>query len=473
MKTKSHKKGSVVFGSKSIISTMVLFLCIGIISVLLSVHLNRLAEKQCYSVLTSSTNVVLNNIESNFRSDRNSLRMLSRVIALENDLQSDTTNHLLTTYDVSSMVTNIAIITPDGTIMPVRGEKMSSEGIMDYEEEKKLGEHMSGLQPSLNNANTYVIRSFVPVKKSGKVIAMLFIEMNPSAIANAWTPDIYDGSADFCIVDRSSGDFIVDSRDEPVSNVSELNGTSLADNLMNGETGFLEMKSHAGDNIFVSYMPMEIANWQIVITVGKSDVFSFVNQMRQSMKMFLFGGAVILVLYLLWLLYSNHRSILAAEKSANIDVLTGLQNRNRYEIFCKGLEKEREGTICIYIDANGLHEINNTQGHLAGDRMLRFIADALKVRFGEDGVYRIGGDEFVVFCQDSKRNKIEKILDSIHEEMARNNYHISAGYTTCDSSMTVSELIKSAETKMYEAKKKYYESIGKEVRNAQQPDKKE
>ena len=273
--------------------------------------------------------------------------------------------------------------------------------------------------------------------------------------------------------DRDSGDFIVDSRDNPTGNVSELGDTSLAENLINGETGFLEMKSDSGDNIFVSYMPMEIANWQIMITVPESDVFSFVTQMRKSMRMFLFGGAVILVMYLLWLLYSNHRSILAAEKSANIDVLTGLQNRNRYETFCKGLEKEREGTICIYIDANGLHEINNNQGHLAGDRMLRFIADALKVRFGEDGVYRIGGDEFVVFCQESKRNKIDKMLDSIHEEMARNDYHISAGYTVCDSSMTVDELIKSAETKMYEAKKKYYESIGKEVRNAQQQDKKE
>lgn len=468
MKIESHKKGSVAFGGKSLISTMILFLCIAIISVLLSISLNKLAEKQCYSILTSSTNVALNNVESNFRSDRNSLRMLSRVVAFENDLQSDATNHLLTTYDVSSMVVNIAIITPDGTIMPVRGEKMSSEGIMDFEEEKRHGEHMSGLFPSLSNSKTNVIRSFVPVKKSGKIAAILFIEMSPSAIANAWKPDIYDGAADFCIIDRDTGDFIVDSREESVSNISELNDNSLSDSLINGDTGFIEMESESGDNIFVSYIPMEIANWELMITAKKSDVFSFVNQMRKSMYIFFFSGAAIVLCYLLWLLYSNHRSILAAEKSANIDVLTGLQNRNRYETFCKGLEKERKGTICIYIDANGLHEINNTQGHLAGDRMLRFIADALKIKFGEDSVYRIGGDEFVVFCQESKKNKIEKMLDSIHEEMARNNYHISAGYTVCDSSMTVNELIKSAETKMYEEKKKYYESIGKEVRNAQQ-----
>lgn len=65
----------------------------------------------------------------------------------------------------------------------------------------------------------------------------------------------------------------------------------------------------------------------------------------------------------------------------------------------KLLQVRKKRLACIYIDANGLHEINNARGHLAGDQMLRFIADTLKVSFGEEALYRIGGDEFVVFSE--------------------------------------------------------------------------
>ena len=52
--------------------------------------------------------------------------------------------------------------------------------------------------------------------------------------------------------------------------------------------------------------------------------------------------------------------------------------------------------ICVYIDANGLHELNNERGHEAGDLMLRFGAESLMEQFPKGSLYRVGGDEFVV-----------------------------------------------------------------------------
>ena len=74
--------------------------------------------------------------------------------------------------------------------------------------------------------------------------------------------------------------------------------------------------------------------------------------------------------------------------------LTGLRNRNNYQKALEDYAKFTKGTICcIYIDANGLHELNNSLGHGAGDTMLRFIGTSMKQFFGSSHTFRIGGDE--------------------------------------------------------------------------------
>ena len=61
------------------------------------------------------------------------------------------------------------------------------------------------------------------------------------------------------------------------------------------------------------------------------------------------------------------------------DQLTGLNNRNCYEWRLEGYPAMCRKTLaCVYIDVNGLHQLNNTQGHMAGDIMLQYIADMKK-----------------------------------------------------------------------------------------------
>ena len=67
------------------------------------------------------------------------------------------------------------------------------------------------------------------------------------------------------------------------------------------------------------------------------------------------------------------------------------------ELLHKSEQRTISPAICVYIDANGLHELNNERGHEAGDLMLRFVADSLMEQFPRGSLYRVGGDEFVVF----------------------------------------------------------------------------
>lgn len=464
MKENKPQNKKYNFQSHSLAATLLLFVYIGIIAATYVIYINGLSEKNCYKDLSASTKESCRTIENNFRNDRSSLRLLSRMIANEKNLYSNEVNNFLTSYDVNTLISNIAILTPDNNIIQSRQHNNSADGIMDFAEEAKLGEHISELKKSSITENADVMYSFIPIRSSGKTIGLLFTELNPTSIANAWSPEMYDGKASFCIIHRDTGEILVNDWNKNIKNISDLGNKKLDESIKNGETGFLEIKS---DNIeqFVSYMPMELENWEIAFFISEDVVFASANEMHNLMKLFLFGIAIGFILYILWMLWSNRSSIDNAEKNANIDVLTGLQNRNRYEKMCRILRNKEKEITCIYIDANGLHDINNTKGHLAGDQMLRFIADTLKVAFGDEMLYRIGGDEFVIFLKEKNMLSINEKLSDVHETLNKNDYHASVGVCTGNEDMNLDDIIKTAEKLMYEDKKKYYERIGKDVRN--------
>ncbi len=84
-----------------------------------------------------------------------------------------------------------------------------------------------------------------------------------------------------------------------------------------------------------------------------------------------------------------------------VDELTGLSNRRGFYFLAEQSRKavRRAGTdqFIAYIDADGLKEVNDTQGHLAGDELLKSLGGVLQQTFREaDVVARLGGDEFIV-----------------------------------------------------------------------------
>lgn len=144
------------------------------------------------------------------------------------------------------------------------------------------------------------------------------------------------------------------------------------------------------------------------------------------------------------------------------DLLTGLFNRNSYERKLKVYSSMcNQVFACIYVDVNGLHEINNTQGHVAGDRMLQFVGKTLQKEFGDKNSFRIGGDEFVVLVIDEKEKVIQAKIDRVQALIEEKSYHVSIGDSVGNISETdISLLISAAEKHMYEAKQLFYKQRG-------------
>ena len=132
------------------------------------------------------------------------------------------------------------------------------------------------------------------------------------------------------------------------------------------------------------------------------------------------------------------------------DSLTGLLNRNAYDSDVEQLRSADIGAVvCVYADMIGLHEVNNHLGHKQGNRMLCEF-------FGDDRLYRIGGDEFVIISSAHTEAQTRKQLNYMRERLHTQGCEISVGVASSESTSDLPKIIEQAENEMRREKKEYY-----------------
>ena len=111
--------------------------------------------------------------------------------------------------------------------------------------------------------------------------------------------------------------------------------------------------------------------------------------------------------------------------------------------------------VC-FIDCNGIKFVNDTFGHEAGDKFLITVCKCIKKYVRENEVYRKGGDEFVVVCEDIPQELFYNKMKVIEWEISSNGYSASLGYVYREKSDNLSAMIDEADKLMYKEKCKYY-----------------
>lgn len=144
--------------------------------------------------------------------------------------------------------------------------------------------------------------------------------------------------------------------------------------------------------------------------------------------------------------------------AAERDINTALQNRNAYERRLHEYPMHCTNTLsCVYVDVNGLHELNNSKGHAEGDKMLRIVAQKLRDEFGPDDCYRVGGDEFVAFVVDESLEQMRRRISKFMMDVEMAGYSVAVGTATHSAGgVDVDVLVKTAEQRMYMAKAEHY-----------------
>ncbi len=151
-----------------------------------------------------------------------------------------------------------------------------------------------------------------------------------------------------------------------------------------------------------------------------------------------------------------------------LDPLTNL--RNRFAFYDDSEHLARDISAAASMDMNGLKELNDTNGHAAGDKALVAIGGCLREAVSRNTIaYRVGGDEFAVLFMRQDEDTVKAALAGMKERIEAAGYSVSAGYAMKAAGQGLEEVLQEADREMYKDKTAYYLRSGKDRRGHAEP----
>ena len=174
---------------------------------------------------------------------------------------------------------------------------------------------------------------------------------------------------------------------------------------------------------------------------------------------------VFLQLLMVWWMHRLRGQFWDAHRHARSDPLTQLPNRRGLEEFLdaeisRSTRFARPFAVGV-LDCDGFKELNDREGHLAGDAALQAVAQLVRrVLRGYDGVFRLGGDEFVIVLPETGQREAEHVCERLRTAFTHEIEHAAPGLTAClgvavfsSPPADVSQCLRSADETMYRAKR--------------------
>ena len=144
-----------------------------------------------------------------------------------------------------------------------------------------------------------------------------------------------------------------------------------------------------------------------------------------------------------------------------MDALTGFKTRKTYYNDIEAIEQDGERSLqpvgVVFMDINGLKEINDNLGHKAGDALIASMAEHVADVFPEAKRYRFGGDEFVLLSFDDSQEAFQEKLDQLVSPWGK-DYSAAVGSIWLEHARDLERNVAIADKRMYLDKSRYYEN---------------
>ena len=431
---------------------------------------NREITQRSFDELTTATHQIAKDLADTANADQTILSAMAELIAGQDERDNDAVLRIMKSFSLSeTFVSTVALLRPDGTLL-TDGARYDVSGTFDFETEAARGAYISDRVTSYFAPEKLVVRNVVPVVRDGETVAILYGVVSLQELSQNYQIDLYNGNAFLLLVDGNNGDILLDTWHDSLGNLSDLSGRKMLKGytyeeamkkIPNGIGGDMCTVSRStGLTLYLHYEPVGINNWSVVLGVSEAEALAGTRGVVQTLSMMAIIVTALLLSYLgfmVWYLASARRS---AFRMSVTDQVTGLFNRSAFEKYLNESEPHTfSHTVCVYIDVNGLHELNNKHGHEAGDQMLRAVAASLDEQFRSKRLYRIGGDEFVVFPESADPTVCEARMQVVCASLAAQGYSISYGLAAQETTEGLRDLVREADEKMLEQKRTYYTSI--------------
>ena len=428
---------------------------------------NREITQRSFDELTTATHQIAKDLVDTANADQTILSAMAELIAGQDEGDNDAMLRIMRSFSLNeTFVSTVALLLPDGTLLLTDGARYDVSDTFDFETEAARGAYISDRVTSYFAPEKLVVRNVVPVKRDGETIAILYGVVLLQELSRNYQIDLYNGNAFLLLVDGNNGDILLDTWHDSLGNLSDLRGRKMLkghtyeeamEKIPNGIGGDMCTVSRStGLTLYLHYEPVGINNWSVVLGVSEAEALAGTRGVVQTLSMMTLIVTALLLSYLgfmVWYLASARRN---AFRMSVTDQVTGLFNRSAFEKYLNESELHTfSHTVCVYIDVNGLHELNNKHGHEAGDKLLQSVAECLRAQFPDDGLCRIGGDEFVVFSK-ADAAVCEARMQAVSSALAAQDYSISYGIAAQETTEGLRDLVREADENMLKNKRRYY-----------------
>lgn len=405
------------------------------------------------------------------------LDVIASYLAGDDNLLSDRNMQLLETCSEKSSLELLAIITPDGTSTYSNGMKKSVSD-RAYFQEAIAGERaLSDPVISKADGSSRIVLA-VPLVRGDEIVGVLGGSCDVSSISHMLFQDVYDGAGSTVIV-NSGGEIISWDGDAygitvddnffdacaSLSSDSSRSSEQLRKNFTNRQAGLLHLKQESVHH-YMAYYPLSLSDWYLCYLVPEASAqesYHFIS----DYELRFFALLVVAALVLLFIIFrSNSQKQLELLVRSQTDGLSGLLNKTNTE---EQVNEWLSGSECtdfqvfFMLDIDGFKNVNDTQGHIVGDKVVHELGVLLQREFRDyDIIGRIGGDEFCILVKNSpteefaaKRAKrlCRHIREHTFSEITSGHITVSVGVSIAPQhGRTYNELYAAADKALYETK---------------------
>lgn len=448
-------------------------------------ELERNIAETNYQIMEEAARQQLVNFETKILGQLNQLQLYSR--SFENIDMNDykSVKETLNVTEGFGSFKTISVANETGVVINNNNTSAGNVMMERYYQAAMQGEASVSAGISTDEDGDSIAIFAVPVYQGDKIIGALLGTMKQDELGESVTSDSFGGSGATYIV-NADGDLLLQSDNgaagkELPGNYFEFlqDATSKTDdNPADTVKGYFKQRavkvaeySVEGEELIAIYEPVSMHDWYLILLVRGSYVAS---QSRQISRIVYILTVVVLasllVVFAILIILLKHSDVLRSQ--AECDLLTNLLNKKTFERYVQNMVTNRNnqeiGALFI-IDLDNFKRVNDTMGHVFGDKVLMGVADRMREVFRkQDYLGRIGGDEFAVYLSIGKIKKEEalnvvksragmfcKMLKSICEDEMDGDWRISGSVGVSmapEQGASYEELYKRADEALYKAK---------------------
>ena len=223
---------------------------------------------------------------------------------------------------------------------------------------------------------------------------------------------------------------------------------------------------YIGADTFMRYFPYALFFLYVVIFIGEFTVryARYGTAERKGIMVSIIAATIGVILHVIFGYDADYSTLFASLLliyylslyilTAKEDTLTHLMNRQCYYADSEKLKDQISAVVSV--DMNDLKKFNDSEGHDAGDRALKTVADCLtKSKEKNKKVYRIGGDEFAIFYVGKTEEQVQSDIEDMRSNLGETKYVCAFGYEMVEGKgRDLGEVMREADHKMYANKAK-------------------